>query len=380
MFSRAAPTLASEETSVVHVDTTLTDLARSRDTGDRERLLMAVVDLCEGAREANSDEIDAVQSPLGDLFVSLVVEAEREVRHRLADRICTADWAPIALINVLALDEIEIARPIISKCPLFQDQDLVRVLQEATVDHQIEVARRSGIGAPVVDAILETGDAVVMTALACNETAHIGAAHMDRLVDESRRAPALRAPLARHPRLSKDQAERLYVWVGDSLKAAIAAKFKIDAAALDRAVAETLRDIHAAHGASGSATEDRETLERRLVEKLFDAGQLRSGYLLRALRERKFTLFHAALAKLGGLSLEEARDACDADGPERLALACLAAGIDRSVFPTVLDLVRQMNHQRPGGGVHGERRAAEVFLTYTPRTAGAALRELGAHA
>jgi uncharacterized protein (DUF2336 family) len=366
---------------LVPVDTTraLTDLARSRDDGDRERLLMAVVDLCEGASEANRDEVDAVQSPLGDLFVSLVIEAERDVRHRLAERICTAEWAPIALINVLALDEIEIARPVIGKCPLLKDEDLVRVLQEATVDHQIEVARRPAIGSTVVEAILQTGDAVVMTALACNETADIGVAHMSRLVDESRRAPALRSPLARHPRLTRDQAERLYVWVGDSLKAAIAAKFKIDAAALDRAVAKTLRDIHAAHGATTAVAEDRETLERRLVDKLFDAGQLRSGYLLRALRERKLTLFHAALSKLGGVSLDEARAACDAEGPERLALACLAAGIDRSVFPTVLDLVRQMNHQSPGGGVHGERRAAEVFLTHTPKTAGLALRDFVAH-
>lgn len=381
-MSAPHPGKEAKEASLVPAEKTrvLTDLARSREGGDRERLLMAVVDLCEGTSAANRDEVDAVQTPLGDLFISLVVEAQREVRHRLADRICTADWAPIALINVLALDEIEIARPVIAKSPLLRDGDLIKVLREATLDHQIEVARRSGIRAPVVDAIVDGGDPLVMTALAGNETAEVSDRAMRRLVEESRRAPALRSPLARHPRLTKALAERLYTWVGESLKAAIADKFKIDAAALDRAVAETLRDIHAAHSATSEVVEDREIMERRLVDKLHEAGQLRSGYLLRALRERKLTLFHAALAKLGGLGVAEVHAACDADGPELLALACLAAGIDRSVFPTVLDLVRQLNGAKPGGGVHGERRAAEMFLGYTAHNAAAVLREFVARA
>lgn len=355
----------------------LTALAHGRTASDRERLLMAVVDLCEGVESSNPDEIAAVQSPLGDLFISLVVEAEREVRMRLADRIATARWAPSALVNVLALDEIEIARPVIAASPLLRDDDLIKLLVEATLDHQLEVARRAGIAAPVVDAIVEAGDPMVLTALAANATAEISPEAMRRLVEESRRAPTLRSPLARHPRLTTDLAERLYAWVGDSLKAAIAHRFSIDAAALDRAVAETLRDIHAAHAAPAlAAVEDREAMERRLVDKLHDAGQLRSGYLLRALREHKLSLFEAALAKLGGLSAADVRASVDGDRPELLALTCLCAGIDRSVFPTVLDLVRQLNGGRPAGGVDGERRAQEVFAAYNARTAPAVLHEI----
>jgi uncharacterized protein (DUF2336 family) len=354
----------------------LAHLARSRDTADRERLIMAVVDLCEGVRAANPSEISAAQSPLGDLFMSLVMEAEGDVRRRLAERVAATDWAPAKLINLLARDEIEIARPVIASSPLLHDDDLIRLLVEATLEHQIEIARRTAIGAPVVEAIIDRADPVVMTALASNETADIRSESMRRLVEESRRAPALRSPLARHPRLTPELAERLYTWVGESLKAAIAAKFKINTAALDKAVAETLRDIHAAHTAPAvSAVEDRVLMERRLVDKLHDAGQLRSGYLLRALREQKLSLFQAALAKLGGLTLAEVHVASDGDRPELLALACLAAGIDRSVFPTVLDLVRKLNAGSPGGGLHGERRAIEMFLTQEPASAAAVLRD-----
>jgi uncharacterized protein (DUF2336 family) len=131
--------------------------------------------------------VAAAQAVLADLFVSLVVEAERDVRRRLAERIAEAQWAPKPLVEVLALDEIEIARPVIASSPLLHDEDLVRLLTECNLEHQIEVARRPGIGAPVVEAILDGSAPLVLTALAGNETADIAPAAMARLIEESRR-------------------------------------------------------------------------------------------------------------------------------------------------------------------------------------------------
>lgn len=354
----------------------LAALAKGRSGADRERLLMAVVEMCEGVQAASPDELSAARNELGVVFMSLVVEAEQRVRQRLAERIADSQWAPKTLIAVLALDEIEIARPIIAASPLLSDADLVRLLAEVKLEHQIEVARRPGIGAPVVDAIMDASDPTVLTALAGNETADIQPEAMARLVDESRKSPALRSPLARHPRLNAEMAETLYAWVGDSLKAAIVARFQVDAAALDSAIAATVRDLAGPAPASPVApSHQREAMERRLVDKLHEAGQLRSGYLLRALRERKLYLFCAALAKLGRLQIEEVQGALASDRPQLLALACLAAGIDRSVFPTILGLVRQLNAGYPLAGPDGAASAAQMFGAFTAKTAPAALRE-----
>ena len=346
----------------------LTALAHSRSAPDRERLLMAVVDICEGAQASSPGRVIAVQPMLGDLFARLVAEAQSEVRRKLAERIGGADWAPKRLIDLLVLDQIEIARPVIAASPLLMDEDLIRLLGQATLDHQIEVARRPGLGGPVVDAILEAREGLVLTALAGNETAEIRPPAMARLVEESRKCPALRSPLARHPGLTPELAERLYLWVGESLKTAIAARFRIDPAALQGAVANAVRDLTDS-APSLLTIQERESTERRLVDKLHAAGQLRSGYLLRALRERKLSLFEAALAKLGGLQASEVRLAINADGAESLALACLAAGIDRSVFPTILDLVRTLNDGRPSGAGNGVQSAGQIFADHTARTA-----------
>jgi uncharacterized protein (DUF2336 family) len=332
----------------------LVQLARSRTPADRDRLLLALADLCQAGGEAAARP--AVQELLSSIFMSLVVEAERDMRRRLAEKLSKAEWAPAALINVLALDEIEVARPIIAASPVLKDDDLVRLLVEATIEHQIEVARRPGLGAEVVTAILRQGEPAVLTALAGNATAQIEEEDLRALVAEARRVAALRAPLAKHPRLTSELALQLYVWLGQAMRQALLDRFRLDPAALEQALAETVRE---AHGGVRAADEglvvvaregEREEMERKLVEKLHGAGQLRAGYLVRALREGRLSLFAAALSRLGGFEPDQVRQALDSSRPELLQLACAGVGIDRSAFPAILQMVRSLNGGRPGGG------------------------------
>ncbi len=253
---------------------------------------------------------------------------------------------------------------------------------EATVEHQIEVARRPAIGAPVVDAILDKADPAVLTALAGNDTADITADAMQRLVDISRMVAGMRSPLVRHPRLTSDLAERLYAWVGQSLRSAIVARFRVDEAALDKALAEAVAQAH--HGGVTLANgitltsiikDDQETIDQRLITKLHAAGQLRPSYLLRALRERKLSLFRVALAVLGDYSVNDVRRALDTQRPELLALACAGVGVDRSAFGTVLGLVRGLNGGLPGGDQARARRAFDAFKPDETHLAAAAFRK-----
>lgn len=378
-------TIPSKETglSVAAKTEEILGLARSRAVQDRERLLLAIVDLCdagEGAEAVMSS--GPVQALLSSIFMSLVVEAERDIRKRLAEKLATAAWAPAALINVLALDDIEIARPIISSSPVLQDPDLVRLLTEATIEHQIEVARRPNVGPPVVSAILHQNEPAVLTALAGNLTAQIGDSELTALVQASRRIVSLRSPCAHHPGLTDDLARELYIWVGQALRQALTARFRLDPEAMDAAIAESVREAHGGvvseHPEQQEVWEregEKEEMERRLLAKLDIAGQLRPGYLLRALREQKLSLFVGGLATLGRFDPEHVRRSVDSDRPELLALACAAVGIDRSVFPTILGLVRELNGGKPGGGQEGERRAGGAFGPFAPDIANAAFRQ-----
>jgi uncharacterized protein (DUF2336 family) len=357
----------------------LLDLAKSRQPADRERLLLAIADLCDTPDAGAAMKSPAIQALLSSIFMSLVVEAERDIRHRLSQKLAAADWAPNALVNVLALDDIEIAQPIIAQSPVLQDGDLIRLLVEATIEHQIEVARRPRLSHAVVEAILEQAEPAVLTALAGNHTADLRPNDMEELVEAARQVAAMRTPLSQHPKLTGQLAKRLYLWTGLAIRKGLADRFRLDVAILDEALAASITEAHyriTTETLPRTTREgEREAMEQRLIDKLHAAGQLRPGYLIRALREGRLGLFAAALAVLGRFETAQVRAALDSNRPELLALACAAVGIDRSVFPDILEAVRKLNEGRPGGGAEGGRKASLAFAPVAPDVAGQAFRQ-----
>ena len=346
----------------------LLSLARSRDPGDRERLLARLVDICETSAgempPGATSEIEAV-------FLALVAEAERDIRARLAERLARADWAPARLIETLANDDIEVARPVIAASPLLRDEALIRLITEATLAHRVEVAQRPRLSVAVVEAALDHAEPAVLTALAGNATAEITEPCMARMVEYAKTISAMGAPLSLHPRLTSELATALYLWVGQSLRHAIVDRFDVDVAALDASIAASMSDGKPRPTRSGP-----DASQVKLVDKLAAAGQLKPGYLVRVLKEHQLGLFEAALAKLGGFRVEEVhRAVISPDRPELMALALAAVGIDRSVFPTILELVRQSNDGLPGGGSEGARRAASAFGPFSPDIAASAFRQ-----
>lgn len=299
-----------------------------------------------------------IPAALDALLHPLVMEQPREARARLAARLAGSRWAPPELARSLAEDDITVAQAVLLRSPHLRDHDLMRVFVEGTLDHQSAVARRPGLSPPLVEMILQTRDPVLLTALATNDRTEFTHEALRRLVEASRKHAALRTPLARHPRLTPDLAQLLSQWGSEPLKHLLAARFHLRA--------QDTEPVELAEDAGQ---------EERLIDKLEKSGQLRLGYLLEVLRERRLALFVAALARLGGFTVAEIRAAIDSDRPELLALACASIGIDHQVFPTILAGVRSLNGGRPGGGDEGARRAAGAFAPFEPAVAARAFRQ-----
>lgn len=336
---------ASRNAGVPPRPSDLLALAHNPSAEARQRLLLGVVALCDACPP--SGQLSPI---LGEIFLTLARQAEREVRKVLSEKLAHAEWAPAALVNVLALDEIEIARPILESSPILQDDDLLRVLIEASLEHQITVARRPGISGRVADAVIDKAEPAVLMALTTNRTAEISAEGIRRLVEHSRRIAALRGPLTRHPLLTEALAEQLYQWVGTALRQSIAARFTVDEQALGAAVYDAVEGVMRPVAAEQNVADegDRDEMERRLIDKLQAAGQLRAGMLIRAVREKRLSLFTHGLSALGGFAVAQVRSAMTAPTPEALYYACAAVGIDRAVFPTLLVELRKLNNALPG--------------------------------
>ena len=323
------------------------ELARSPAPGDRDRLLLALADLCDHRGWGGP----AAEGLVRDVFIALVGKVERDIRQRLSEKLAYASWAPRELVLMLARDEIEIARPMLASSPVLEDADLVRLLVESAIEHQIEIACRPQLGHEVVNAILDQALPDVLTALAGNVTAKVSHFDMSRLVAFSQTMVGLRAPLSHHPHLTPDLGAMLYVWVGETLRRSLTERYAPEAKFFQAAV---IAAVHEARGAPGDGvsldTDERAAMDRRVVEKLKVGGQLRPGLLLRALKDGKLTLFTIALAELAGLTTDEIRQALETSTPDLLALACAAAGVDRSAAPSIISLVRGLNNDLPGGG------------------------------
>ena len=320
----------------------LLDLAKKRSPDDQNRLLMGIAGLYESAG-AHGGAPEA----LADIFIALTRDAEREIRQALAQRLAKADWPPAALVRMLAADEIDIARPVIAASPLLLDNDLLQLLADCSIEHQIQVALRPDIGAAVARAIVAGGDPAVMTALATNRSARIETAAFADLVARSRQLAALRAPLTRHPSLDETLALRLYQWVGDALRQAINDRFPLDPARLAEAVQAAAHQGAAVEWKAVAALPAAEDIDARLVAKLHAAGQLRPAYLIRALREEKLGVFAHGLATLGRFEVSQVLHALGGDTARPLFLACIAVGLDRAAFPAILTEIRKLNKGFP---------------------------------
>ena len=335
------PTKPSQAVPLSGLDQLL-DLAARRTPDDQNRLLMGVAGLYESA-----DAHGGAPEALADIFIALTRSAEREIRQVLAQRLAKVEWAPKALVRMLAADEIEIARPVIAASPLLLDDDLLQLLADGSIEHQIQVALRPDIGAAVARAIVVGRDPAVMTALATNRSARIDAATFADLVSQARQLAALRAPLTRHPSLDETLALRLYQWVGEALRQAISDRFPLDPARLAEAARESTHQAAAVEWGAVAALPVADDLDARLVAKLHAAGQLRPAYLIRALREEKLGVFAHGLAVLGRFEPAQVWRALRGDTARPLFLACIAVGLDRAAFPALLTEIRKLNNGFP---------------------------------
>jgi uncharacterized protein (DUF2336 family) len=308
----------------------------------RERLLEVMAQTCAAAPRAREP---AVRDRLGEVFAQVLAGADTDTRRRFAARIAADDWVSPDLALQLAKDRPEVAGPLLASSPALGEPELRHLLETGSAEHRAAVARRKDLAPRTAEAIADTDEPLALAALAANGAVELPSPVLRRLVEASRTTVALRAPLARRADLGAPLARMMAGWVGEDLRTELAGRFALDGVE------------------STSAPEDE--ADARLVRKLEAADQLRPGFLLRTLREGRLGLFRTALAALGGFTPAQVTAALAADSPDLLALACVAAGVDRSAFPTLLALVRELNDGAPPGDLSASlpvpAEAAELF-------------------
>ena len=343
----------------------LFELARDKTVAGRRTLVATIGDLFFAQNDVLTDREKALMT---EILRQLIHDVEITIRRALADRLAEQPTAPRDLVRALANDAIEVAHPLLVNSLVLQDLELVEIIRNRTLEHQLAIAIRKSLSEHVCEALVETDNIDVIKTLLENHQAQISTKTMEYLVEQSQRVDTYQNPLLRRPDLDPELAKRMYWWVTAALRAYILEHFDIDPNELDDTMEHAVQELTG--GAAGAQTKAVE-----LAARLAEQGQISPTLILQTLRDGEVALFAALFARFTGIRLQLVHRMLFEPGGEGLCIACRAAGIDKSTFASIYVLTRkargrnQPSHLNEMAGILG------LYERIKPDAAGTLLKK-----
>ena len=309
----------------------LFELARDKTVAGRRMLVATIGDLFFAQNEVLTDR---EKSLMTEILRQLIHDVEITVRRALADRLAEQPTAPPDLVRALANDSIEVAHPLLVNSHVLQDLELVEIIRNRTLEHQLAIAIRKSLSEEVTEALVETGHVDVIKTLLENGQAQISRNTMEYLVEQSQRVDTYQNPLLRRPDLDTQLAKRMYWWVSAALRAYILEHFDVDPNELDDTMETAVQEL-----TSGPLAPAPKAVE--LAARLSEQNQISPALMLQTLRDGEVALFAAMFARFTGIRLQLVHRMLFEAGGEGLCIACRGAGIDKSTFASVFVLTRK---------------------------------------
>lgn len=334
----------------------------------RDKITLALADSLADRRLTRSETAEVI----GDLLMTMIVAASRELRMNIAGKIADASWAPRELALSLALDEFEVAEPVVARCRALVEDDLLTIAERCGSAHRRAIAGRPDVTERVCDAVSAAAELEVLVALLENHRASLSPGALRICIEAARSQSALHRPLADRDDLPPEFVEAVYLVVADSLRAEIGLKYQVDEQSLRRVIGAAVREASTPDAELDAADEEIAALVRALEE----SGSLTADFITRAVREGRGGIFEHAVARLGCFEIAEIRAALAKHGPWAAALCARICDIPRRDFSTlVLGLVKD-GRLAPTVSSTVERASAQTFVSHSPASAADALRRI----
>jgi uncharacterized protein (DUF2336 family) len=309
----------------------LKNFSTSSSSNERRELLRQVTDaLTNNARapsEAEFAELDEVLSlAASEYSIQVRTEFARLVAASVT-RFCHAS-------EQFAMDEIEVASPVLRHSNALTEETLLRVVAEKSQAHILAVTKRDNVSEILSEAIVDKGSDEVVSSLLANERARISDTTYETVAGRAETSTTLQAPLVRRRGVPIDLLNGLYQKVEAGLRREIIQKFgSVSQEDLQKAFERSRNRVTTAFR---QMPDDLAQAQARL-SKLEDNLQLLPTVLPSLLREGKAsrTLFKLALGRLVEASYDVIEPAVDTPDIDTLALLCRGTGFDRALFVTL---------------------------------------------
>lgn len=345
---------------------TLNTLARLKDPGKHKELALGITELCLAQPLAPRTEPVA-----GDLLVTLSSKADDETKSVIATKLANCDWAPHAAIRFFAFEPIEIGAVIIKKSERLTVKDMVELAETGTTEHRRHLAMRPNICLAITDTLAKPGEAVVLRALANNDTAEISENTLGICMTVARDHPKLREALARRHDLSTEYATQLCIMLPENWREELYRRFGLDKDKVENLTVKA---------ALGATPEDVDLAAAKTVADAAEAGKLTGEFALDAVKRGDQAVFDHAIAHLCGVKASQWRVALAMSGVKAAAMACQAAHLDRTAYPIIHKALQRAGRMHQSLEGDAMAAAANVFRMYGAEKAAKVLRQMGTRA
>ena len=159
-------------------------MAQDKRAGERSRLCETISALFMNEADRPNERERALMRSILD---RLLHDVEMHVRQRVSEQLADLPGAPPELVELLANDRIEIARPILLRSKVLRDPQLIEIIRQRGREHALAVSMRAGLSPDVCDTLVATGDEDVIHSLLRNGDAELSRLATEYLVAESER-------------------------------------------------------------------------------------------------------------------------------------------------------------------------------------------------
>ena len=319
-----------------------------------------------------SDLTESDRAAAEGAMIMLLDDPSPLVRRALAEVFAGCENAPPTVVHALAMDQPDVAEPILQRSPLLLDSDLVEAVASGEAERQIAIATRSNLPCSVSAALAEVGCAEACLTLLENEDAETVPFSLDRIVQRFGHLAAIRDVLLGRDDLPAATRQALVVKLSQTLADFVTAREWL---AEDRAKRVTREACEKATIALAAESEECEV--RPLVRHLRESGQLNAGLILRSLLSGNVELFEEALADLAQVPLTRVVGIVHDRRGAGLRALYDKAGLPASTFPAFREALEAMREEgfmfEAGGASRLKRRIIERTLI---RCAGEAPDEI----
>jgi len=211
----------------------LKDLPGRTSSEARRELLRQVTEGLSGRGGVPSAEDTA---ELDRVMASVASEFSVQVRAEIS-RLVAANAMHFAhAAERFALDEIEVAEPVLKHSDALSEDVLLKVVAEKSEAHMMAVTQRSSVSSRVSHALVERGGDEVVSSLLHNDGADITGKTYDMVMERADASPMLQAGLVRRKSVPLDLLNELYLRTETGLRQEIMARFgQVDPGELDKA-------------------------------------------------------------------------------------------------------------------------------------------------